>query len=68
MLVKFLGGWVNPDRVEAVMPAGRGGYLLATRGGNMISVSVSRKEMEKELASVGLLKKLKGDAEQCEER
>ena len=59
MLVRFCMGYINPDRIEAILPSAKGdGFVLATRGGNMITmVGADRNMIENDLQVTGLLKK-----------
>lgn len=57
MLVRFCGGYIDPERVEAVMPSTRNGYILVTRGGNSICFDADTGELSEELVRAGLLKK-----------
>lgn len=54
MLVEFCGGYIDPERVEAVMPANRGGYMLVTKGRNLIMFESDPDELTEELMRVGL--------------
>ena len=61
MLVKFCGGYVDPERVEAVMPAARGGYMLVTRGRNIVMFEADPHELSEGLVNAGLIE-VKDDA------
>lgn len=54
MLVKFCGGYIDPERVEAVMPASRGGYMLVTKGRNLVMFEIEPPALADELEKVGL--------------
>lgn len=54
MLVEFCGGYIDPERVEAVMPTNRGGYMLVTKGRNLIMFESDPDELTEELMRVGL--------------
>ena len=54
MLVKFCGGFIDPERVEAVMPGNRSGYMLITRGRNIVMFEAEPHEVVDELINVGL--------------
>lgn len=59
MLVRFCMGYINPDRIEAILPSAKGdGFVLATRGGNMITlIGADRNMIENDMKAAGILKK-----------
>ena len=59
MLVKFCGGYIDPSKVEGVMPGSRpGSYALAMAGGSFIMFECySTGTLEMELERIGLFHK-----------
>lgn len=55
MLVEFCGGYIDPERVEAIMPAVRGGYALVTRGRNIVVFEADADELGEGLVKAGLV-------------
>ena len=62
MLVKFCNGYLDPARVEAVLPASNGkGHVVLTCGGNTAYFPATEEEMKAAIMAAGLIRPERGE-------